>query len=106
MELCGSLYHQRTHTREVFGKPRSKPSIVIVVGDTILFYEDFSTVVLSIESISRPLTALSDVSADHSSLTPGHFLIGSTLSAYFYHDLTSVSGNRLSNRQKCFKMQQ
>lgn len=50
-----------------------------VVGDTILTYEELSTVTTQIESClnSRPICPLSADSADLVALTPGHFIIGS-----------------------------
>lgn len=52
-----------------------------VLGDTILTYEEMTTLLTQIEVIlnSRPLTPLTDDPEDLNALTPGHFLIGSTL---------------------------
>lgn len=86
----------------------AKYHIFRVVGDTRLTFEEFSTVLASIESIlnSRPLTALSEDPSDMACLTPGHFLIGGNLSAYPEKDVTKISDNRLTVWQKCLQMQQ
>lgn len=51
------------------------------IGETLLTYEEFSTLLSQIEAIlnSGPLEPLSDDPQDVSALTPGHFLIGSAL---------------------------
>ncbi|XP_043498373.1 uncharacterized protein LOC122521594 [Polistes fuscatus] len=71
------------------------------VGDTLLTYEEVSTLLAQIEAIlnSRPLEPLSDDPEDTTALTPGHFLIGTALSAVPEHSLLDVSGNRLSRWQ-------
>ena len=47
-----------------------------VVGEAILTYEEFSTLLIQIESVlnSRPMCPISDDPNDISALTPGHFL--------------------------------
>ncbi|KAM0726177.1 hypothetical protein ACS0PU_008258 [Formica fusca] len=54
-----------------------------VLGDATLTYEEMSTLLTQVESClnSRPLQALSDDPEDLSALTPGHFLVGSALTA-------------------------
>ena len=54
-----------------------------VVGDTKLTFEEFSTFASSIEAClnSRPLSPLSADPADIAALTPGHFLVGTALTA-------------------------
>ncbi|XP_071635052.1 uncharacterized protein [Temnothorax longispinosus] len=51
------------------------------IGNTLLTYEEFSTVLAQIEAIlnSRPLCRMSDDPDDLSILTPGHFLIGNSI---------------------------
>ncbi|XP_055309917.1 uncharacterized protein LOC129573454, partial [Sitodiplosis mosellana] len=54
-----------------------------VVGDRILSYEEMTTVLTQIEACfnSRPLCAMNENPDDMTILTPGHFLIGSALTA-------------------------
>lgn len=86
----------------------AKHHIVRIVGQTTLTFEEFSTVLATIESIlnSRPICPLSNDPTDLSCLTPGHFLIGDSLSAYPEKDVSEVSDNRLSTWQKCEKIKQ
>ncbi|XP_043498669.1 uncharacterized protein LOC122521972 [Polistes fuscatus] len=57
------------------------------VGDTLLTYEETSTLLAQIEAIlnSKPLEPLSDDPEDTTVLTPGHFLIGIALNAVLEH---------------------
>lgn len=52
-----------------------------VVGVHTLTYEEFSTLLCQVEAClnSRPLAPLTDHFDDYTTLTPGHFLIGSAL---------------------------
>jgi len=79
----------------------AKHHIVRAVGNLVLNFEEFYSVLTTIESIlnSRPLTTFSDDPIDLSPLTPGHFLIGE-MSAFPEKDITNISDNRLSNYQK------
>ncbi|XP_029178513.1 uncharacterized protein LOC114946230 [Nylanderia fulva] len=54
-----------------------------VIGDATLIYEELATLLSQIEAClnSRPLQPLSDDPEDVAAFTPGHFLIGSALSA-------------------------
>ncbi|KOC58844.1 hypothetical protein WH47_01706 [Habropoda laboriosa] len=55
---------------------------------------------------SRPLCPLSDDPTDLSPLTPGHFLIGESLTAFPEPDLGHVKENRLTRYQHLQKMLQ
>ncbi|XP_011874449.1 PREDICTED: uncharacterized protein LOC105565671 [Vollenhovia emeryi] len=68
-----------------------------VVGRAHLTFEEMQTILCEIESIlnSRPLTALSADPNDLSYLSPGHFLIGTTMNSLPSHDLTDIQENRL-----------
>ena len=54
-----------------------------VIGPHPLTYEEFTTLVVQIEQVmnSRPLTPFTGCPEDRDALTPGHFLIGSSLLA-------------------------
>ncbi|XP_018368158.1 PREDICTED: uncharacterized protein LOC108764388, partial [Trachymyrmex cornetzi] len=69
-----------------------------VIGETLLTYEEMTTLLAQIEAIlnSRPLTDLSDDSSDVSALTPGNFLVGSALTAVPEPSLKDLPENRLA----------
>jgi len=48
-----------------------------IIGDTLLTYEEFTTLLIQIEAIlnSRPLTPCTDDPEDLNVLTPGHFIM-------------------------------
>ncbi|XP_018402564.1 PREDICTED: uncharacterized protein LOC108779585 [Cyphomyrmex costatus] len=73
-----------------------------ITGKASLTFEELQTIFCEIEAIlnSRPLTPLSEDPNDLSSLTPGHFLIGTPLNSFPYHDLTDVNENRLLRWQR------
>ncbi len=54
-----------------------------VVGDSTLTFEEMSTLAIHIEALlnSRPLCPLSNDASDLVALTPGHFLVGESLSS-------------------------
>ncbi|XP_071651748.1 uncharacterized protein [Temnothorax longispinosus] len=64
-------------------------------------FEEFSTLLCNIEAClnSRPLAPLTDSADDCEPLTPGHFLIGSALTASPEPSLLNVKENRLSRWQ-------
>ncbi|XP_066584224.1 uncharacterized protein [Prorops nasuta] len=70
-----------------------------VVGNELFTYEEFTTLVISIEAIlnSRLICSLSSDPNDPITLTPGHFLIGQPLNTIPDHDETSTPKNRLSS---------
>lgn len=79
-----------------------------LVGETRFTYEEFVTILYQVEAImnSRPLSPLSNDPSDLCCLTPGHFLIGSSLTSYPEKDVTNISENRLSMFQKISQIQQ
>lgn len=86
----------------------AKYHLLRILGETRVTYEEFSTILTQIEAIlnSRPLCALSNDPSDLQSLTPGHFLIGTSLTAFPEKDLTHLPDNRLSFWKICSKIQQ
>lgn len=86
----------------------TKYHLVRIVGSSNLTFEELSTVFCQIEAIlnSRPISALSSDPTDLECLTPGHFLIGTSLSAFPERDIVDKRDNQLSFWQRCSKMQQ
>ncbi|XP_022165266.1 uncharacterized protein LOC111030183 [Myzus persicae] len=72
-----------------------------VIGQQVLTYEEFLTLITRIEGIlnSRPITPSSSDPHDLSALTPGHFLIGQPIHAIPEPDTTDVQINRLNRWQ-------
>ncbi|XP_043267662.1 uncharacterized protein [Venturia canescens] len=68
------------------------------IGDASFTFEEFTTLLTQIEGIlnSRPLEPLSDDPDDYSVLTPGHFLIGDTLTSIPEPSLRDVPQGRLT----------
>ncbi|XP_018304733.1 uncharacterized protein [Mycetomoellerius zeteki] len=79
-----------------------------VVGTTILTIDEMQTLSIQIEAIlnSRPITALSNDPNDLSYLSPGHFLIGDTLTGIPEPTLTEIQEGRLSKWQRTEQMRQ
>lgn len=77
-----------------------------VLGETTLTFEEMSTLLAQVEAClnSRPLQALSDDPEDTTVLTPGHFLIGSSLCAIPEPSLLEPPDNRLTRWQLLQKM--
>lgn len=73
-----------------------------------LTYEELNTLLCMIEAClnSRPLTPLSNDPNDLAPLTPGHFLIGESLTAVADQDLTDIKLNRLSRWQHVEQIRQ
>ncbi|XP_076678236.1 uncharacterized protein LOC143374185 [Andrena cerasifolii] len=85
-----------------------KHHLMRIVGNAVLTFEGFTTCLAEIEAIlnSRPLTPLSSDPNDLSPLTPGHFLIGDSLTSTPECDLTSVKTGRLSSWQHIQQLRQ
>ncbi|XP_036143404.1 uncharacterized protein LOC118645802 [Monomorium pharaonis] len=82
--------------------------ITRIIGGSHLTYEEFQTISSEIEAIlnSRPLQPLSSDPNDMSYLSPGHFLVGTTLNSFPHPDLTNVNLNRLQRWQVVQQMRQ
>ncbi|XP_044594067.1 uncharacterized protein LOC123271736 [Cotesia glomerata] len=76
------------------------------IGDSLLTLEQYSTLLAQIEAIlnSRPLTPLNEDPADLAVLTPGHFLIGQSLTAIPEPSLTDLQPARLSHWEQVQQM--
>ncbi|KAH0807382.1 hypothetical protein GEV33_015409 [Tenebrio molitor] len=72
------------------------------IADTVLSYEDFSTLLAQVEAIlnSRPFSALSDDPEDISALTSGHFIHGAALTTIPESTLTHLPDSRFSQLQR------
>ncbi|XP_011169987.1 uncharacterized protein LOC105202989 [Solenopsis invicta] len=72
-----------------------------VLGNATLTFEEMSTLLAQVEAClnSRPLQALSDDPDDIAALTPGHFLVGSPLTAVPEPSLLELPANRLTRWQ-------
>ncbi|XP_076377800.1 uncharacterized protein LOC143259438 [Megalopta genalis] len=79
-----------------------------VVGEELFSFEQFNTFVIEVEAIlnSRPLTPLSSDPNDPIALTPGHFLIGDSLTSFPEIDFRKTPSNRLYNWQHIQKVKQ
>ncbi|XP_017875370.2 uncharacterized protein LOC108622175 [Ceratina calcarata] len=85
-----------------------KHHLIRVAGTDIFTFEEFNTLIIQIESIlnSRPLTPLSSDPNDLLALTPGHFLIGDSLTNLRERDFLHTPSNRLSTWQHIQKIKQ
>ncbi|XP_043262434.1 uncharacterized protein LOC122403144 [Colletes gigas] len=78
------------------------------MGNNLFTFEELSTCLIEIEAIlnSRPLTPLSSDPNDLTPLTPGHFLIGDSITSTPVCDLTSLKAGRLSSWQQVQQIRQ
>ncbi|XP_076301681.1 uncharacterized protein LOC143219696 [Lasioglossum baleicum] len=83
------------------GVPSVKHHLRRVLGDPMLSFEEFTTLLCRIEACvnSRPIAPLSDALDDCEPLTPGHFLIGSALTTSPEPSVLHLNENRLSRWQ-------
>lgn len=90
------------------GIKSAKYHLARMLGTQVLTFEQFATVLAQIEAVlnSRPLCALSNDPSDLSYLSPGHFLIGRTLTSYPERDMSEISNNRLKFWETCSKLRQ
>ncbi|XP_076301820.1 uncharacterized protein LOC143219898 [Lasioglossum baleicum] len=72
-----------------------------VLGDRMLTFEEFTTLLCAIEAClnSRPLAPISDTLDEYETLTPGHFLVGSSLTVPPQPSYLDLCENRLSRWQ-------
>lgn len=79
-----------------------------VLGNCHLTFEQLYTTLTQIEAIlnSRPLTPLSSDPADCTPLTPGHFIIGRSLTSLPQKDYLNASDNILSRFQHIERLRQ
>ncbi|XP_015121007.1 uncharacterized protein LOC107043858 [Diachasma alloeum] len=79
-----------------------------IVTNELLTFEELNTLVIEIEAVlnSRPLTPLSTDPNDPIALTPGHFLIGDSLTNLRGPDFRDTPTNRLFSWQHLQKLKQ
>lgn len=79
----------------------AKRHLLRQLGNAVLLREDLDTILVQIEGCmnSRPLAPLSEDPNDLQALTPGHFLVGSSLQAIPDRDVCDVPLNRLDRFQ-------
>ncbi|XP_055700149.1 uncharacterized protein LOC129799885 [Phlebotomus papatasi] len=107
MSDCGTEFHFIPSYSPTFGGlwergvGNVKTHLRRVFGDTILTFEELSTVLAQIEAClnSRPICAMSTEVEDLQSLTPGHFLVGHPLTPDPGPDVMLLNPNRLSRWQ-------
>lgn len=77
-----------------------------VLGPHILCYDDTETLLTQIECClnSRPIIPISDDPSDYEVLTPGHFLVGSSMKAVPDIDHSATPFNRLHQWQQVQKL--
>lgn len=82
--------------------------LIRIMGNTNFTFEELSTVLAQIEAVlnSRPICELSNDPLDYTYLTPGHFLIGSSMTSYVEKDVSNTPQNRLTLWQKCSQITQ
>ncbi|XP_058827202.1 uncharacterized protein LOC131687165 [Topomyia yanbarensis] len=78
------------------------------LGNVRLSFEDMATVLSQIEASmnSRPLTPMSEDPSDFTALTPGHFLIGSSMHALPEPDIHCMASSRLDHYQRIQQLHQ
>lgn len=83
------------------GVKSCKYHLARITGKSLFTFEELSTVLAQIEACfnSRPLTPMSSDPADLEPLTPGHFLIGESLTSLPDINITDVNLNRLDRWQ-------
>lgn len=79
-----------------------------IVGQSLLSYEEMYTVLTLIEAClnSRPITPLPNSPNELEALTPGHFLIGSSLTSIPENNWCEIKENRLSRWQRVEQLRQ
>ncbi|XP_059056122.1 uncharacterized protein LOC131849997 [Achroia grisella] len=90
------------------GVKSTKYHLQRVLGNCTLTYEELNTTLIQIEAVlnSRPLTPLSSDPADYNPLTPGHFLIGRSLTFLPDRDYQRHSTNNLTRFQRIEQLRQ
>ncbi|XP_025267450.1 uncharacterized protein LOC112638978 [Camponotus floridanus] len=86
----------------------AKRHLIRVTKEAHLRYEELETLLIQVEAIlnSRPLTPMSSDPSDLTSLTLGHFLIGSPLTSYPEPSIEKLPINRLSRWQHVEQIRQ
>ncbi|XP_012234575.1 uncharacterized protein [Linepithema humile] len=85
-----------------------KTHLKTVINETLLSFEELYTVLTQVEAIlnSRPLCPLNNSPDDLEVLTPGHFLIGTSLHALPEESVLNIPLNRTNRYQLLTQLQQ
>lgn len=88
------------------GIKKVKHHLKRVIGDTHITFEEFYTILCQIEAIlnSRPLCPLTTNPDDLDPLTPGHFIIGKSLTSLPESNYEHIKENRLGHYEKLQKI--
>ncbi|XP_063911207.1 uncharacterized protein LOC135128239 [Zophobas morio] len=86
----------------------AKNQLKRVIGTALFNFEEMQTLLIQVEAClnSRPLTSISNDPNDLTPLTPGHFLVGTPLTAVPEDNVTTLPTNRLSRWQQISRTQQ
>lgn len=90
------------------GVRSAKHHIKRVIGNTFLTFEEFTTLLAQVEAIlnSRPLCPLSPSPDDFHFLSPGHFLVGRSLTSLPAPALDDYNSSRLKRHQRLEQIRQ
>ncbi|KAJ8875755.1 hypothetical protein PR048_023654 [Dryococelus australis] len=98
LEELTFIFYNQVHLLQEAGIKLVNFHLQIFIGNACLTFEEFNTVLCQVEAClnSRPLYPLSNDPMNLQVLTPGYFLIGSSMLSLPDPNLLSLNANRLS----------